>query len=85
MRQKTPRCPVEDGTLNEIDHTNEQGELVFDSMFGSGNLDLAIKVQSREFNLYLKPDTNTKGYCNWFFFKIVRRPDANGRYPKRKY
>jgi hypothetical protein len=52
-------------------------------MFESGNLDLAIQVQSTEFNLYLKPDTNTKGYCNWFFFKVKR--STAGRLPRRKY
>lgn len=60
-------------------------DLTFDSMFESGNLDLAIQVQPREFNLYLKPDTNTKGYCNWFFFKVKRRPDAKGKLPRRVY
>ena len=60
-------------------------ELKFDSTFESGNLDLAIQVQQKEFNLYLRPDTNTKGYCNWFFFKVQRRPTAKGRYPQQKY
>lgn len=50
-------------------------ELQFDSMFESGNLDVAVQVQPVEFNLYLKADTNTRGYCNWFFFKVIRKPD----------
>lgn len=44
-------------------------------MFESGNLDVAVQVQPVEFNLYLKADTNTRGYCNWFFFKVIRKPD----------
>ena len=52
-------------------------------MFESGNLDLVLQVQPTEFNLYLKPDTNTKGYCNWFFFKVKRNP--TGRLPQCKY
>jgi len=46
---------------------------------------LAIQVQPHEFNLYLRPDTNTKGYCNWFYFKVTRKPDARGRFPAGKY
>jgi len=42
-------------------------------------------VQPYEYNLYLRPDTNTKGYCNWFFFKVKRQADANGRLPARVY
>lgn len=31
-------------------------------------------VQSGEthFNLYLRSDCNTKGYCNWFYFRMTR-------------
>jgi hypothetical protein len=44
-----------------------------------------IQVQPREFNLYLRPDTNTKGYCNWFFFKMRRPPNENGKFTRRRY
>ena len=30
----------------------------------------------------MRPDTNTKGYCNWFFFKVLRRPE--GKLPRKK-
>ena len=39
-------------------------------------------MQAKEFNLYLRPDTNTKGYCNWFFFKVLRK--AEGKLPRKK-
>ena len=42
-------------------------------------------MQPQEFNLYLKPDTNTKGYQSWFFFKVKRKPDEKGKYPRRTY
>lgn len=53
-------------------------------MFESGNLDLVIQVQPNEYNLYLKPDTNTKGFCNWFFFKIRRVLNEKAERLKRK-
>ena len=34
--------------------------------------------------MYLRPDTNTKGYINWFFFKVMRKT-VDGRLPRRKY
>ena len=86
LHRNTPRSPVDESTLKSFDNPDSPAcELTFDSMFESGNLDLALQVQPREFNLYLKPDTNTKGYCNWFFFKITRKPDDKGRFPRRSY
>ncbi len=87
LHRQTPRSPVDADTLRSLDANAENSacDLTFDSMFESGNLDLAIQVQPREFNLYLKPDTNTKGYCNWFCFKIERKPDAKGRFSACKY
>ena len=84
MHKKTPRSPVDESTLKTLEDPSSS-DLTFDSMFESGNLDLALQVQPREFNLYLRPDTNTKGYCNWFFFKVKRKPDASGRFPRRSY
>ena len=61
-------------------------ELTFDSMFESGNLDVAVQVQPEEFNLYLKADTNTRGYCNWFFFKVTRKPEKSSvKFKSKRY
>ena len=61
-------------------------ELTFDSMFESGNLDVAVQVQPEEFNLYLKADTNTRGYCNWFFFKVTRKAEKSAiKFKRKKY
>ena len=43
----------------EIDLTNE---LIFDSDFESGNLDLVIKTAQYEYDLYMRVDTNTRGH-----------------------
>jgi cytosolic carboxypeptidase protein 2/3 len=37
-------------------------ELVFDSNFESGNLDMVIKVKEGEYDLYMRVDTNTRGH-----------------------
>ena len=63
--------------MQEIETAQKSCDLIFDSMFESGNLDIAVQVQPEEFNLYLKADTNTRGYCNWFFFKVTRKPDKS--------
>ena len=91
FHKHTPRSPVDESMLKTYQGGPDQSapvsncDLIFDSMFESGNLDLALQVQPREFNLYLKPDTNTKGYQSWFFFKIKRKPDAKGKFPRRTY
>ena len=87
LHRLTPRSPVAESVMRTIDRQDEgqQSPISFDSMFESGNLDLAIQVNPAEFNLYLKPDTNTKGYCNWFFFQVKRRADANGHFPRAKF
>lgn len=33
---------------------------------------MVLQTSDCDFNLYLRPDTNTKGYCNWFYFRITR-------------
>ena len=40
-------------------------ELHFDSAFEGGNLDTAIKMGEKEYNLYMRSDSNTKGHTSW--------------------
>ena len=49
---------------------NLESEFTFNSVFESGNLDCAIKVQENEFDLFLRIDSNTKGHVQWFYFSI---------------
>ena len=44
------------------DITKKEQELIFDSKFESGNLDMAIKLKDFEYDLYMRVDTNTKGH-----------------------
>jgi Cytosolic carboxypeptidase N-terminal domain len=44
--------------------------LQFESRFESGNLDMAIKVDSNCYKLVMQSDSNTKGNCQWFYFRV---------------
>ena len=44
--------------------------LVFDSAFECDNLDRVIMVTETEYDLYMRPDTNTRGHHQWFYFKV---------------
>jgi len=50
--------------------TGTSPELIFDSNFESGNLDMVIKVKDYEYDLYMRVDTNTRGHHQWFFFSV---------------
>jgi len=42
----------------------------FDSKFESGNLDMVVKWDDFEYDLYMWVDTNTRGHHQWFFFSV---------------
>ena len=44
--------------------------LIFESRFESGNLRRAIQVYVNEYDLILRPDINTRGHTQWFYFSI---------------
>jgi cytosolic carboxypeptidase protein 2/3 len=43
---------------------------MFESRFESGNLRRAIQVYEYEYDLILKPDYNTRGYTQWYYFSV---------------
>ena len=45
----------------------------FDSHFESGNLDLVVQIGENEYNLFLRPDTNTCGHMQWFYFTVKNK------------
>ncbi len=45
--------------------------LRFDSAFESGNLDMAVRVSSTEYDLFMRVDSNTLGHCNWYYFSVT--------------
>ena len=48
-------------------------DLRFNSKFEGGNLLAATKVNSKEYGLYMREDTNTHGLRQWFFFQVTNR------------
>jgi len=42
----------------------------FDSCFESGNLDVVVRVKEREYDLYMRSDSNTYGHRQWFYFSV---------------
>jgi len=50
--------------------SSEDSTLVFESRFESGNLCMAIKVSTWEYDLLMQNDVNTEGYTQWFYFQV---------------
>jgi hypothetical protein len=48
----------------------QQDDLIFDSNFESGNLDLVVKLQENEYDLYMRTDSNTRGHNQWYNFTV---------------
>ena len=66
--------PKYEGMNPEFQVQYENGRMLeFDSMFESGNLDRVIMVSPTEYDLYMRPDTNTRGHHQWFFFKVAAK------------
>lgn len=48
-------------------------DLIFDSRFEGGNLSYAFRRMDsvqQEYDLFIQSDTNTVGYCQWFYFSL---------------
>lgn len=45
--------------------------ICFDSTFESGNLDRVIMTGPTEYDLYIRPDTNTSSHMHWFYFSVT--------------
>eukprot|EP00948_MAST-09A_sp_MAST-9A-sp1_P003717 g3717.t1 len=44
--------------------------LLFESRFESGNLRRAIQISDFEYDLVAKPDINTRGHTQWYYFQV---------------
>ena len=49
-------------------------------MFESGNLDIVMRMKEKEYNLFLRPDTNTCGHMQWFYFKVTNSQKCKVRF-----
>ena len=56
-----------------------QDEVIFDSKFESGNLDLVIKSSEKEnyYNWFMRADSNSGGHLHWFYFSVNNAPNGN--------
>ncbi|CAG9314670.1 unnamed protein product [Blepharisma stoltei] len=70
-KPKQNKRPFE-GMKSELD----PNELEFHSKFEGGNLDKVIKVKENEYDLYIRPDSNTYGHNQWYYFLIKNRSDS---------
>ena len=48
--------------LKDIAGESSRSPYIFDSNFESGNLDMAVQVGPKEFDLYMRVDSNTRGH-----------------------
>lgn len=70
--------PFDAQQLAPLPHT----DLVFDSKFEGGNLAYAFRRNDQnDYDLFLQNDTNTMGYCQWFYFSVRNmRKDTEYRF-----
>ena len=54
----------------QFQNYNPNNELLFSSQFESGNLRYAIKLNSNEYDLILRPETDCLRTYHWFFFRV---------------
>jgi len=45
-------------------------QAILPARFEGGNLQKAVKVYEAEYDLILRPDINTRGHAQWFYFSI---------------
>lgn len=62
-----------------IENFDSKKELIFNSDFESGNLDLVYKVKPFEYNCFMRVDTNTKGNQQWFYFSLQHSEFYHGK------
>ncbi|CAG9326272.1 unnamed protein product [Blepharisma stoltei] len=60
--------PFPQYTSKKANSDNDSNLLKFDSIFESGNLQKAIRVDEREYVLIIRPDTRAANYKHWFYF-----------------
>ena len=56
---------------------NERNNILFNSDFESGNLRMAIKHADNEYDLVLRPETNSTRTFQWFYFSITVNNNVN--------
>ncbi len=34
---------------------------------------MAVRIKSNEYDCFIRSDSNTKGHCNWYYFKLSNK------------
>ena len=50
--------------------SSDDSTLLFESRFEGGNLSNATQIGPFEYNLSIRPDVNTLGHTQWFYFQV---------------
>ncbi len=66
--EKEPQNVVYSPNINEI--VMPENQILFLADFECSNLELVIRRRFLEYEIYLRPDTNTNSYFQWFDFKV---------------
>ena len=64
-----PGSSLHKGSKQQQQQQEEDTTLIFESRFESGNLRRSIQVYENEYDLIVKPDINTRGHTQWFYFR----------------
>ena len=67
---------------NEID-IEDNNDIVFDSLFESGNLRMAINIENKylyEYDLLMRKDYNNEKNYSWFYFSIKCKKEGNYKF-----
>lgn len=59
--------------------TLSEQQLIFDSDYEGGNLD-AVILQRKDYELYIRIDSNTRGHCNYYCFKVRNKNIGSHRF-----
>jgi hypothetical protein len=61
---------------------NDAQELLFDSDYEGGNLDAVLlsPKKEKEYDLYIRVDSNTRGHCNYYCFKVKNKNPGTYRF-----
>ena len=71
---------IEKYNENEIGNNND---IVFDSLFESGNLRLAINIENKyvnEYDILMRKDYNNEKNYSWFYFSIKCKKEGNYKF-----
>ncbi|CAG9319663.1 unnamed protein product [Blepharisma stoltei] len=72
--------PLPEYTSKKINWNNDSNLIKFDSLFESGNLQKAIRVDEREYVLFIRPDTRAQSYKHWFYFLCKNQNPVTARF-----